>query len=58
MLYKDNTIDQFFLEKHYRPWFPPMFLKTIHPIRWMVTSVDVDLLWEKNTAEWLTDSGW
>jgi hypothetical protein len=30
------------------------------PVRWMVVGADVndDLLWEKNTAEWLADSGW
>jgi hypothetical protein len=32
------------------------------PVRLMVSAAaadaDTDLLWEKNTAEWLADSGW
>jgi hypothetical protein len=34
----------------------------MHLVRWMVAGAgadaDADLLWEKNTTEWLSDSGW
>jgi hypothetical protein len=54
--YGDAQVRHFFIIKKIHPFW------NFHPVHWMVASAgandDADLLWEKNTAEWLADSGW